>query len=252
LEFLLSPEIVANIFTDIKTAPTIFMLDGEMESNSSSVDISERFKKTVGEIRRKDEQISYPLYSIFDVLTYDEFNMIKPSPILSTRLERIDRLINFSDDCKYIKKLEQIPYSLAKLNEMKKKMAEENKEGLMIRFNVEYENKRTKNLLKFKFFQTIELPIIDYTVELMKFPNNTGGEDTVMALKNIIVEHKGVRVAVGSGFSEEERTNYAKDPEKLKGKIAIIKYQSETDAVGRDGSSLRLPIILDIVKERDF
>jgi DNA ligase-1 len=60
-------------------------------------------------------------------------------------------------------------------------------------------------------------------------------------LSAVIIEHKGNRVQVGSGFSMSERREYFKNPEKIVGKVITVQYFEET--VDQSGNnSLRFPV----------
>ena len=61
-------------------------------------------------------------------------------------------------------------------------------------------------------------------------------------LSNVIVEHKGNEVGVGSGFSIEERIEFHNDPSKIIGKVLTIQYFEESK--NKQGEySLRFPTI---------
>ena len=71
-------------------------------------------------------------------------------------------------------------------------------------------------------------------------------------LKNVVIEHKGFKVDVGSGFSQEQRRHYFKNPEEIIGKTITVQYFEETK--NQDGGiSLRFPVIKGIYNnKRDF
>ena len=61
-------------------------------------------------------------------------------------------------------------------------------------------------------------------------------------LSNIIIEHKGNKVGVGSGFTIDERKKYYANPEWLVGKTVTIQYFEESK--NKDGEySLRFPVL---------
>jgi len=61
-------------------------------------------------------------------------------------------------------------------------------------------------------------------------------------LKNIIIEHKGSRVQVGSGFSHEQKRYYFENPTEILGKQVTVQYFEETKN-DRGTVSLRFPVI---------
>ena len=61
-------------------------------------------------------------------------------------------------------------------------------------------------------------------------------------LSNIIIEHKGNTVGVGSGFTIEERKLFFNNPEDIVGKTVTIQYFEESK--NKDGDySLRFPVV---------
>ena len=94
-------------------------------------------------------------------------------------------------------------------------------EGVMLRKNVSYEGKRTKNLLKCKMFFDAE-----YVVKSVDFDNHRvireGKEVVIPMLAQAYITHKGHEVAVGSGWSQEQRIRYEANPEELIGKNSEI------------------------------
>ncbi len=61
-------------------------------------------------------------------------------------------------------------------------------------------------------------------------------------LSNVVIEHKGCDVGVGSGFDQSERRKYFKNPELIIGKTITVQYFEET--LNQDGChSLRFPVV---------
>ena len=87
-------------------------------------------------------------------------------------------------------------------------------EGIMLRKDCGYQGKRTKNLLKCKQFHDAEYKVIDLDFDTNRVIVD-GKEVEEMMLRNVIIEHKGNKVSVGSGFSHEEKRYYYENPSKL-------------------------------------
>lgn len=226
-----------HIFTvlDKMNLPNDIWLDCEF---ISFVDSREDFKSTVSRIKKKNETIyDNAVLFVFDLLTDDEFYG-KVNQTFSSRLDKLQSLVNNNDHM--VQVLEQIKYTdddqFAKL---KKSAKDREIEGLMIRFDSNYEGKRSKTLLKYKFFEIDEYKIIDAIIEEMIVPNKTGGEEKILMLKNIIIHHKGGVVSVGSGFNKKERIEYAKNS--IIGETAAIQYQEEFKDKKTGKMSLRIP-----------
>ena len=65
----------------------------------------------------------------------------------------------------------------------------------------------------------------------------------------VYIEHKGHKVAVGSGFSQEQRLKYTQEP--IVGKTITVQYFEETKN-DKGGISLRFPTVKHIYEnERD-
>ena len=71
---------------------------------------------------------------------------------------------------------------------------------------------RRSDIRKFKKWQDAEYTVVDVENSRMRLAvNGVYGEYDAMA--NIWVEHKGVRVSVGSGFTADQRIQFGKNPE---------------------------------------
>jgi len=117
--------------------------------------------------------------------------------------------------------------------------ADNNWEGFMIRKNVAYEGKRTKNLMKVKKFHDAEYEVLDFDIdehEVVRF----GRQDTIPMLAQVWIKHKGYKVKVGSGFTQEQRLQYTDGS--IVGKIICVQYFSETTN-DKGGISLRFPTV---------
>ena len=114
-------------------------------------------------------------------------------------------------------------------------------EGLILRKSVGYEGKRSKNMLKCKSFKDAEYKVIELEFGPFRMIEN-GLEVTKEVLSNVVVEHKGNRVSVGSGFSIAEREYFKANPNEILNKIITVKYFQETQ--NQTGSwSLRFPTV---------
>jgi len=114
-----------------------------------------------------------------------------------------------------------------------------------------YKGKRSNDILKVKKFHDEE-----YVVVGLDFGNHriieNGEEVKQSLLSQVFIEHKGNRVAVGSGFSKEQRKYYKENPAELVGKTITVQYFEET--INDEGiPSLRFPVVKHIYENgRDF
>ena len=222
-----------------------FVLDGEMcmiDSNGS-----DDFQGIIKQIRRKNHTIENPKFLVFDCLTIEEFESRTGTRNLEERLTFLNGFLINPINANYIEVLEQIHLTTeTQFAEMVSDAEQQGFEGIMVRANTPYEGKRSKNLLKVKKMHDNEYIVKRCDLGDMRFVES-GKEVIKDVLRNIIIEHKGCDVAVGSGFSKEQREYYYNNPNELLGKTVTIQYFEETqNQMG--GLSLRFPVIKHVYK----
>ena len=215
-------------------------------------DGNEDFSSVMKELRRKNHQVKNPAYMIFDILTKDEFELKKESDILSWRLVTLRTFINSlkpgsKDILRYT---EQMTITGDEHLETWVKLATDNNwEGVMLRKNISYEGKRSKNLLKVKKFYDNEYKVIDYDCDEHEVVRD-GKSVTMKMLSQVWIKHKGHRVKVGSGWTQEQRLQYMDGS--IVGKIITVQYFEETKN-DKGGISLRFPTVKHVYEnERDM
>ena len=106
-------------------------------------------------------------------------------------------------------------------------------EGIMLNtFEGYYELKRSNSLLKVKYVESMDLKVVDIQEGTGKYEGMLGA---------VVVEYKGYRVGVGSGFSDEERRRFWDNPEEIISKtIEVDTFGESTDQLGN--ISLNCPI----------
>lgn len=99
-------------------------------------------------------------------------------------------------------------------------------EGVVIKDpSMEYHTKRSNHWVKLKLFKDYDLPVIDIEI-------GTEGK-TLGIMSALVVDFQGTRVSVGSGFSDQQRLDFMRNPPK----VIEIKAQEVTKK-----KSLRFPI----------
>jgi len=210
-------------------------------------DGNEDFQSVMKEIRRKDHQIENPMFMMFDMLHISQFNNKKSTDTLGTRLHK---LRSWQLGCENtLRCLDQSVITDKRHFDKWAQMAGDNNwEGFMLRKDVGYEGKRSKNLLKVKTFHDAEYKVVDCDVSPMSVVRD-GKEAQEVMLAQVYIEHKGHRVKVGSGFSQEQRIKYM--TEDIVGKTITVQYFEETHN-DKGGISLRFPTVKHIFNnERD-
>lgn len=187
------------------------------------------------------------IFNLFDMVPVREWNSQKTTETYETRLEHINTLVkplelnhivivptsrvyhkDNPDDLKEI--VDTFHYYLSI-----------GWEGLMIK-NVDsvYEFKRSKNLLKMKLMDTIDLEVVELYEGTGKYEGMLGG---------VYVDYKGNKVGVGSGWNDEQRQKYWENPNEILGKTIEIAYQAETKNK-QGGLSLSFPVVKQVRKDK--
>ena len=217
-----------------------FVLDGEICMMDEYG--NEDFQGIMKQIKRKDHTIKNPKYIIFDQLSLEEFDSKEGHISLTDRLQRLPELDVPVSVTKTLSILDQHPIEDERqLLSMIADAEYQGYEGVMLRKDAGYEGKRSKNLLKCKKFHDDEYKVLD--VEFDDHRVIREGKEVVMPmLANVIIEHKGYKVSVGSGWSQDQRIRYQANPEELIGKTITVQYFEETKNQQGD-LSLRFPTV---------
>jgi len=228
------------IYNDDKFIPSLdYVLDGEMcilDKNGN-----ENFTDVMKEIRKKDHTIENPRYKIFDLLSLEDFLAKKSVSLFS---ERYDNYMKIESESGILDPVEQKEIRDVNHFEELSSLADQNGwEGLIIRKDVPYAGKRSKDMQKVKSFFDDEYKVLDTVMGPFRIIDpKTGLEIEEHMLASVMISHKGNIVNVGSGFSINERQQFFKDPGSIIGKKITVKYFEES--TDKDGNlSLRFPTL---------
>ena len=201
----------------------------------------EDFQGVMKQLRRKDHQIENPVFMIFDMIHKPDFDKQKGDLVLSERLRTLRGWFNGRNIIdSTLRYCQQYEITDDEHFETWSKISSDNKwEGFMIRKDVGYEGKRSKNLQKVKKFFDAEYEVIDYDVDNHEVVRD-GKSETLKMLSQVWIEHKGHRVKVGSGWTQEQRLQYMDGS--IVGKIITVQYFEETHN-DKGGISLRFPTV---------
>jgi DNA ligase-1 len=205
-------------------------------------DGNEDFQGIMKQIKRKNHTIDNPKYVMFDYLTKLEFDNKESQSTLSERIVRFAKLEKMIENLDSLSVLEQYVVSDDDhFGAIKADAEKKGFEGVMLRKNVGYEGKRSQNLLKVKKFSDAE-----YVVESIDFEDHRiireGKEVVVRMMGQAYINHKGYKVAVGSGWNQEQRLKYEANPELIIGKTITVQYFEESK--NQQGElSLRFPTV---------
>tara|TARA_R100001591_G_scaffold111592_1_gene123301 strand:- start:1134 stop:2432 length:1299 start_codon:yes stop_codon:yes gene_type:complete len=228
------------VLDDVSLMSGDFVLDGEiclMDENGN-----EDFQGIMKQIKRKNHTIENPKYIIFDYLSLKEFDTKESDIKLSERIKELKGEIHHDGYYDTLSVLKQVYVKdVEHLNDMIAEADKAGYEGVMLRKNVGYEGKRSKNLLKCKKFHDAEYKVIGATNGDIRVIED-GKEKTINCLSMITINHKGTQVGVGSGFNFDQRKEFGKDHSKILGKTITVQYFEESK--NQQGEySLRFPVI---------
>lgn len=214
---------------DQLTFPNRIIFDGEV------VDVRGNFTKHMTNFRRlKQVDTSGFRFRIFDFIaegikgkSYNMFSyryhaMLQMKAPIWTPSQRTK-----IDEEHKVSVLEHYAYHNFPIPELLKTALHAGLEGLMLKNkSYEYQSKRSRDWCKVKQFETEDLPVIGIVGGTGKYEGSLGA---------LVVERNGVRVEVGSGFTDAERKEFWIEPPKC----IEVQYQEVTDK-----GSLRFPIFV--------
>lgn len=204
-----------------------WFLDGELYSH----DLKEDFNKIIS-LTRKSKPTQEDLDESAKIVEYWVYDLPSSPTIFSTRWKQLTE--RFFPSCFKFVPTYQV-HSLKEIEDYHEKFLEQGFEGTMIRLDFgPYENKRSKQLLKYKNFKDAEFLILDVEEGL--------GNRSGMAGKLICLLPNGNKVGVSMTGTQEFMAQVLRDKDKVIGKEATVKYFSETP----DGS-LRFPTLKNII-----
>ena len=215
------------------TGPSI-MFDGELALwNENGED---DFKGIMSEIRRKDHQIENVTFHLFDTVFTDG----DPDPF-SKRLVYMKELIKRWEMPNRMRVVRQIPVKDEEhFQRLLSGARERGWEGIMLRKDALYKGCRSRDLLKVKEMQDLEAKVIGVETGKMRIVHECR-ERAIEVMTNAIIEYKGCKVGVGSGWDLEQRKLYFQHPEQLIGKTLTVQFFEETRNKN-GGYALRFPV----------
>ena len=208
------------------------ILDGEIciiDENGN-----EDFKQISKEWNHKDYTIDNPKYIVFDVLNEEEFYATHSDVGVNDRIVRYNAIEALNDNEYFEFLLQKDVISKKQLEEAHQHAISQGWEGLIIRkLDAPYEAKKSNTMLKVKLFHDMEFTVL--SIEVGPFQITRDGKETeIETMTKAIVDYKGNRLAIGSGFSLSQREIYFKHPEKIVGKEMTVKYFEEcSDSNGK-------------------
>lgn len=234
-------DIESNI-AELKIDNIVF--DGELiaDVEGSTIEI---YAETTSKARSKGTNKKGLIFHIFDMLTLNDFQNGKSKKNCVERKQELSELFtlnkNILSHCKEVEPL----YIGNDLSEVGKWMAyanEQSWEGVMVNLDKPYVCKRSDYILKVKVFNDADVFCLDIIEGTGKNIGKLGS--ITIQFKH---EDKLYECNCGSGFSDDERELYWKQPELIIGKIVTVGYfEISKNAEGNYG--LRFPTWKSIIR----
>lgn len=215
------------------------VLDGELLFNGECTDSAEQYKKTTKIVNSKMENKTQITFNMFDILPLSEFKKGESKLVYADRRKQLDAL--YQTDVTSVAPILYKGTDHSKIMEVHREMIKNKREGCMVNRNDVYECKRTKSLLKVKTMNDVDLEIVGY---------EEGRGENEGRLGAFIVDYKGHKVNVGSGYSKMQRIEFWKNREMFIGQIIKVQYFEETQNQ-QGGLSLRFPVFLELRTDKD-
>lgn len=200
------------------------VFDGEVVSGS--------FNKTVGDVRRKDEQATDAEFNVFDVLPFAAFQRddkggYQPAGPYVRRRQLLERIVKGRPGP--IKAIPRyIVNSVTEIHSIYEQTRAMGLEGLIVKDPAGlYHRRRNHGWMKIKAEESVDVRIVGV---------EEGTGKNVGKLGALIVEYKGVKVNVGSGLSDAQRDEFWQLQDEVVGRLIEVEYHEVT----ADGS-LRHP-----------
>ncbi|CAG8513834.1 7022_t:CDS:2 [Paraglomus occultum] len=218
------------------------VLDGELCVISEGIDgqFRETFADAMAVVGTANQQVEDPTYCVFDCLSKGEFERRVGERTFAERLEFMKMLIeNPIEKKERVGLLDQIEVNNGEhLRNLISQASSAGWEGLILRKNVGYEGKRSCNMLKIKQHREAEYQVKAIETGPMNIYVNGKVEERDV-LTNVLVEHAGNKVSVGSGFTVEQRIKYKERPDLIIGKEITVQYFDETEVSDKKSRSSR-------------
>lgn len=222
------------------------VLDGELCALRPTDDARgdayvEDFLHTLSVVRRHTDSQTPIVFFPFDGLLLDAFVCWRTylgkedARPLHARLAPLQAWVSWClahrpETC--VRRLEQVCVSDVTKVDLERMLAqaiEKHWEGLVLRGDVPYEGRRSNAMLKLRPTQEAEYIVREAVVSQMRLPLEGHYEERPALSRtspshhaDIVIEHKGEPVSVGSGFSAAQRLHYGAHPDELRGKAVTV------------------------------
>lgn len=225
----------------VKRVEVELVFDGELTLfDKGKLSDNEAFRTSTGIINSDADDKTMIGYTIFDVLTADEFDAGGGTVKYSERRENLDLIASWlrnDHPDAHVSVLPELYHGedASVIDGFLDQMVREDKEGLMLNYDVPYKRKRHSGILKIKRFYTVDLKILGA---------EEGEGRLAGTLGTLVVDYKGNEVRVGSGFTDEDRASLWNERVNLPGRICEVKYKEVSSDKKTGAESLQFPVFV--------
>ena len=226
--------------------PGDVVFDGELTlKNKGKLSDNEAFRTSTGILNSDAESKPEIKYTIFDMIKTSDFENGRDGENYSSRRKTLDKSSNYLNS--KMGEVEVLPVlyhgtDQTQIEKLLDKMVKEDKEGLMLNLDCPYKRSRHRGILKIKRFYTMDLEIVGYEEGSGKLAETLGA---------LIVKYKNNEVKVGTGFSDDQRSEFWSKKEDLIGKICEVKYKEVSSDKNTGLESLQFPVFIQIRKDKN-
>ena len=214
-----------------------YYFNGELvRHNEGELTNGENFRETTSIVNSDAEDKTNIDLIVFDLLPLEEFYDGKSKLKYKDRLNQLKQLKQEAEEKGlvhlYIPKIYYEGDDNTVIDKYLDQATREDKEGLMCIKNGVWKNKRSSTILKVKKFMNADCEIIGYEEGTGRLEGKLG---------SFIIDYKGNKVNVGSGYTDDERIEFWQHRDDYIGRILQVKFKEESVNSKTKQVSLQFP-----------
>lgn len=230
-----------DILNDLNNLDKNFVYDGEMLIKEGSDKAEDSFRETMKIIGADNSDKSLVAFNIFDVIDNDGFSIGESKLSYKDRRDIIDSLPT-TDNILTVPVL-LIANDFEEIKDKFNELVSGGAEGVMLnKADSKYLSKRHNGILKYKQVYDSE-GIVQGVFE--------GSGEATGKLGGIIINYKETTVRIGTGFTDQQRTEYWNNPDLIIGKLAQYRYTSVSHNQNNDEVSLRFARFISLREDKN-
>lgn len=230
-----------DILSDLNNLDNGFVYDGEMLIKDGSEKAEDSFRETMKVIGADNSDKSLVAFNIFDVIDNDGFSIGESKLTYRDRRDIIDSL-QTTDNVLTVPVL-LVANDFEEIKDKFNELVSSGAEGVMLnKADSKYLSKRHNGILKYKQVYDSE-GIVQGVFE--------GSGEATGKLGGIIVNYRDTTVRIGTGFTDQQRTEYWNNPDLIIGKLAQYRYTSVSHNQNNNEVSLRFARFISLREDKN-